>query len=151
MTKLKAYVLMKNRRINDVFEDIKTYPNHFFNVIFSDVPYNLGTEWFISPENGTFQVKGRSKDFMDSWKGLTGPQIENFFQQAFRTTKHGGFCIIYGLDRQLPPFMYYAQKAGFQACQSLYWFYISNFPKSTDVSRKISRLYPMKWPHAQNV
>jgi len=44
---------------------------------------------------------------------------------------------MYGMDRQLLLFKYYASLAGFQEQQSIYWYYISNFPKATDLSKKI--------------
>ena len=47
------------------------------------------------------------------------------------------FLIMYGMDRQTLLFKYYASLSGFQEQQSIYWYYISNFPKATDLSKKI--------------
>ena len=46
---------------------------------------------------------------------------------------------MYGMDRQLLLFKYYASLAGFQEQQSIYWYYISNFPKATDLSKMIDK------------
>jgi hypothetical protein len=46
---------------------------------------------------------------------------------------------MFGMDRQLPLFQYYAIKAGFQFRQSMYWYFISSFPKATDLSKMIDK------------
>jgi site-specific DNA-methyltransferase (adenine-specific) len=43
------------------------------------------------------------------------------------------------MDRQTLLFKYYASLAGFQETQSIYWYYISNFPKATDLSKIIDK------------
>jgi hypothetical protein len=64
---------------------------------------------------------------------------ESWFEESFRTLKHGGYCVMYGMDRQLPMFQYYAIKSGFQVRQSMYWYFISSFPKATDLSKMIDK------------
>jgi hypothetical protein len=46
---------------------------------------------------------------------------------------------MFGMDRQLLLFKYYASLAGFTEKQSLYWYFISNFPKATDLSKMIDK------------
>jgi len=46
---------------------------------------------------------------------------------------------MFGMDRQLLLFKYYANLAGFEEQQSLYWYYTSNFPKATDLSKMIDK------------
>ena len=46
---------------------------------------------------------------------------------------------MFGMDRQLLLFKYYANLAGFEEQQSLYWYFISNFPKATDLSKMIDK------------
>jgi len=46
---------------------------------------------------------------------------------------------MFGMDRQLPMFQYYAIKAGFKVNQSLYWYFISSFPKSADLSLNLDK------------
>jgi site-specific DNA-methyltransferase (adenine-specific) len=43
------------------------------------------------------------------------------------------------MDRQTLLFKYYASLAGFDEQQSLYWYFISNFPKATDLSKMIDK------------
>ena len=38
---------------DNVLNDIKTYDNHFFNTIFADPPYNLGSKIYIDEWEGT--------------------------------------------------------------------------------------------------
>ena len=128
----------------NVLKDIKTYKDYTFNTILADPPYNLSTVWHIA-KDGTYQVKGTSKDFMNKWSGLTGPQLDEFFHHSHRIIKHGGYCILFGMDRQIAPFQYYAIKNGFEICQNLYWYFISSFPKATDASKSIDERMFQNW------
>jgi len=123
---------------NNVLNDIKTYQDYNFHTIFCDPPYNLSTEWIIG-KNGNPIVKNKSKDFMNKWDGLDETDLELFFKESYRVLKHGGYCIMFGLDRQLMPFNYYALKAGFEITQSLSWFFVQNFPKSADLSKNLDK------------
>ena len=76
---------------------------------------------------------------MNKWEMPTGTYWEQWFKEAYRTLKHGGYCIMFGMDRQLLLFKYYANLAGFEEQQSLYWYFISNFPKATDLSKMIDK------------
>lgn len=46
---------------------------------------------------------------------------------------------MFGIDRQLMLFNYYATLSGFTTKQSLYWYFISSFPKATDLSKVIDK------------
>ena len=122
----------------DVFEDLKTYEDYFFNTIITDPPYNLGSDWFIDID-GTYQIKGKNKDFMNKWDGMGGEDLDIFFKESFRVLKHGGYLLMFGMDRQLGPLHYYATKNGFDINQSLYWYFVSNFPKSTDAGKMLKK------------
>jgi site-specific DNA-methyltransferase (adenine-specific) len=76
---------------------------------------------------------------MNKWEMPTGDYWEKWFIEAYRILKYGGYLIMYGMDRQLLLFKYYASLAGFQEQQSIYWYYISNFPKATDLSKMIDK------------
>jgi len=108
-----------------------------FDINYSDPPYALGSEIYICP-NGKFDYK-KATDFMNKWDMPTGEYWEKWFEESFRTLKHGGYCVMFGIDRQLPMFQYYAIKAGFQVRQSMYWYFISSFPKATDLSKNLDK------------
>lgn len=116
---------------------LKEQKDFAFDINYSDPPYALGSEIIIRPD-GKYDYK-KATDFMNKWEMPTGEYWENWFEQSFRTLKHGGYCIMYGMDRQLPMFQYYAIKSGFQVRQSMYWYFISSFPKSTDLSKMIDK------------
>lgn len=133
-----------NIKTGNVLEDIKQYKDNFFNTIFCDPPYQLGTEWIIDSnrESNTFGrpiVKGKAKDFMSKWDGLNHDDLDLFFKESHRIIKYGGYLLVFGIDRQLLPLEYYARLNGFEQCQSLYWYFISNFPKSADLSKNIDK------------
>jgi len=113
-------------------KDIDDFHN---DIIFADPPYALGSEVIIRADGKVDYAK--ANDFMNKWEMPTGDYWEQWFKEAYRTLKHGGYLIMYGMDRQLLLFKYYASLAGFQEQQSIYWYYISNFPKATDLSKKI--------------
>ena len=108
-----------------------------FDINYSDPPYALGSEIYIRPD-GKFDYK-KATDFMNKWEMPTGEYWEKWFEESFRTLKHGGYCVMFGMDRQLPMFQYYAIKAGFQVRQSMYWYFISSFPKSSDLSKNLDK------------
>jgi DNA modification methylase len=107
------------------------------DINYSDPPYALGSEIIIRPD-GKVDYKNAS-DFMNKWEMPTGDWWEQWFKEAFRTTKHGGYVIMFGMDRQPLLFKYYAHLAGFTEKQSMYWYFISNFPKATDLSKMIDK------------
>jgi DNA modification methylase len=116
---------------------LKEHKDFSFDINYSDPPYALGSEIIIKPD-GKYDYK-KATDFMNKWEMPTGEYWESWFEESFRTLKHGGYCVMFGIDRQLPMFQYYAIKAGFQVRQSMYWYFISSFPKSTDLSKMIDQ------------
>jgi len=121
----------------DSLEFLKEQQDFAFDINFSDPPYALGSEIIIKPD-GKYDYK-KAVDFMTKWEMPTGEYWEAWFEQSFRSLKHGGYCIMFGMDRQLPMFQYYAIKAGFQVRQSMYWYFISNFPKSSNLSKNLDK------------
>lgn len=121
----------------DSLKYLKTFPNYHFNINYSDPPYGLGSEIIIKPNGKPDYNKGI--DFMNKWKFPNGEYWENWFKESYRILKYGGYCIMFGMDRQLLIPKYYASLAGFQEKQSLYWYFISNFPKSADLSKNIDK------------
>lgn len=130
---------MDNIKIGDVINDIKSYPDFLFNTIFSDPPYQLGTEYCIDPKTGGYAIKGASKDFMNKWEGITPEQWDIFFHEGFRVLKYGGYCCLFGMEESGAILQYYAIKNGFEICQSLSWYNIQGFPKSINISKSIDK------------
>lgn len=121
----------------DSLEFLKERQDFEFDIMYSDPPYALGSEVIIR-EDGMVDYK-KANDFMNKWSMPTGDYWNAWFKEAYRTLKHGGYCIMFGMDRQLLLFKYYAKLAGFEEHQSLYWYFISNFPKATDLSKQIDK------------
>lgn len=115
---------------------LKSHKDYTADVIFSDPPYGLGSEVIIKDGKPEYS---KASDFMNKWDTPTGAYWEMWFEKAFRTLKHGGYCVMYGMDRQLLLFKYYACLAGFQERQSLYWFFISSLPKASDLSKNLDK------------
>jgi len=125
-------------KTDDVLKDLTTYEDYEFNTIFCDPPYQLGSQWTIDTD-GSYQIKGKPQDFMNKWGALDGPALDTFFKESFRVMKYGGYLLMFGMDRQLGPLHYYAVKNGFEINQSLYWYFVSNFPKATDAGKMIDK------------
>ena len=121
----------------DSLEFLQEQKDFAFDINYSDPPYALGSEIYIRPD-GKFDYK-KATDFMNKWDMPTGEYWEKWFEESFRTLKHGGYCVMFGMDRQLPMFQYYAIKSGFKVNQSLYWYFISSFPKSADLSKNLDK------------
>ena len=122
---------------SDSKEFLSTFKEYEFDIIFADPPYALGSEVIIRKDGRVDYAK--ASDFMNKWEMPTGEYWEKWFIEAYRTLKHGGWLIMYGMDRQTLLFKYYASLAGFDEQQSLYWYFISNFPKATDLSKMIDK------------
>jgi site-specific DNA-methyltransferase (adenine-specific) len=130
---------MENKKVylSDSNEFLSKFSNYEFDIIFADPPYALGSEVIIRKDGKVDYAK--ASDFMNKWEMPTGDYWEKWFINAYRTLKHGGWLIMYGMDRQTLLFKYYASLAGFDEQQSLYWYFISNFPKATDLSKMIDK------------
>jgi len=115
-----------------IMQDMEDYS---ISLIFTDPPYGLGSELIIRPDGRPDYKK--ASDFMNKWDMPTGDFWATWFKESFRLLKYGGYCLMFGIDRQLLLFKYYAALAGFQERQSLYWYFISSFPKATDLSNMI--------------
>jgi len=122
---------------SDSLEYLKSCGDYEFDINYSDPPYALGSEVIVRPD-GKVDYK-KANDFMNKWEMPTGDYWEKWFKEAYRTLKYGGYCIMFGMDRQLLLFKYYANLSGFEEQQSLYWYFISNFPKATDLSKMIDK------------
>jgi site-specific DNA-methyltransferase (adenine-specific) len=116
---------------------MKTMKSNSVDVIFTDPPYALGSEVIIR-EDGKPDYK-KAVDFMNKWGQPDGKFWEEWFIEAHRILKHGGRVVMFGMDRQVMLNKYYACLAGFNEQQSLYWYFASSFPKSSDLSKNLDK------------
>jgi site-specific DNA-methyltransferase (adenine-specific) len=121
----------------DCLELMKKLPDNSIDLIFCDPPYALGSEVIIKPDGKPDYKK--AVDFMNKWDQPDGIFWEEWFIEAKRVLKHGGHCLMFGMDRQLWFNCYYANLSGFTQKQSLYWYFISNFPKASDLSKNLDK------------
>jgi DNA modification methylase len=129
--------MMIELKQGDCLELMKTLPDNSIDLIFCDPPYALGSEVIIKP-NGKPDYK-KAVDFMNKWDQPDGTFWEEWFCEAKRVLKHGGHCLMFGMDRQLWFNCYYANLSGFTQKQSLYWYFISNFPKASNLSKNLAK------------
>jgi hypothetical protein len=121
----------------DALEWLKSQEDNSADLLFCDPPYALGSEITIRQDGKPDYSK--AVDFMNKWEMPDGKFWEEFYKEAFRVMKFGGHLIMYGMDRQNFMFKYYGHLAGFTGKQSLYWYFISNFPKASDLSKNIMK------------
>jgi DNA modification methylase len=121
----------------DSLEYLKTLPDNSVDIIYSDPPYALGSEVIIKLDGKPDYKK--AVDFMNRWSQPDGAFWEEWFIEAKRVLKHGGHCLMFGIDRQLWFNCYYANLSGFTQKQSLYWYFISNFPKSSSLPKNLDK------------
>jgi site-specific DNA-methyltransferase (adenine-specific) len=126
-----------NLQNGDCLELMKDLADNSVDIIFCDPPYALGSEVIIKPD-GKPEYK-KAVDFMSKWEQPNGVFWEEWFYEAKRVLKHGGHCLMFGMDRQLWFNCYYANLNNFNQKQSLYWYFISNFPKASDLSKMIDK------------
>lgn len=121
----------------DSLEFLKEQKDFSIDINYSDPPYNLGSEIIVRPD-GKMDYKKKS-EFMNQWKAMGGDWWEQWFKESYRSLKYGGYCIMFSIDRQNSLFKYYASMAGFSERQSCYWYSISSFPKSSDLSKNLDK------------
>lgn len=107
------------------------------DLIFCDPPYALGSDVIIRKDGKPDYRK--AVDFMSKWQQPDGYFWEQWFNEAFRVLRYGGRVVMFGMDRQLMLNKYYACFAGFAEQQSLYWFFISSFPKASDLGKMLDK------------
>jgi len=107
------------------------------DLIFCDPPYALGSDVIIRKDGKPDYRK--AVDFMSKWQQPDGYFWEQWFNEAFRVLRYGGRVVMFGMDRQLMLNKYYACFAGFAEQQSLYWYFISNFPKASDLGKMLDK------------
>jgi len=107
------------------------------DLIFCDPPYALGSDVIIRKDGKPDYRK--AVDFMSKWQQPDGYFWEAWFAEAFRVLRYGGRVVMFGMDRQLMLNKYYACFAGFAEQQSLYWYFISNFPKASDLGKMLDK------------
>lgn len=122
---------------SDCIEVMKKLEDSSLDIIYCDPPYALGSDTIIRPDGKPDYNK--ATDFMNKWEQPGGDFWEEWFKETYRLLKYGGRVIMFGMDRQLLLYKYYAVAVGFSERQSLYWYFIQNFPKATDLSKSIDK------------
>lgn len=123
----------------DAIEGLKQLEDNSVDLIVTDPPYALGSTVIIRPDGKPDYSK--ATDFMNKWEQPDGTFWEEYFKEAYRVLKYGGRIIMFGMDRQCFVNKYYACLSGLIEQQSLYWYFISSFPKSADLSKNIMKYY----------
>lgn len=126
----------------DCLELMKGLADNSVDLIFCDPPYALGSEIIIRSDGKPDYKK--AVDFMNKWEMPDGAFWQDWYKEAFRVLKYGGHCAMFGIDRQTFLFQYYAVFNGFQPKQSLYWYFISNFPKASDLSKNLDKRFELE-------
>jgi len=129
-------------------EKIKKLPDNSQDIIYADPPYALGSTVLIGKDGKPYYKEAR--DFMNKWTMPDEKFWEEYMFHAHRVLKHGGRMLFFGIDRQLMLFQYYAVAAGLEIKQSLYWYFISNFPKATDLSKQVDKRLGAEREHIPN-
>lgn len=117
----------------DCFTFMESLPRASVNIIYTDVPYNMGSRYVIDSQ-GHYRFKGQRSDFMGKWEAMDGDWWYRWFTNAYRVLKPGGFLITHNIDRQADLWTYYARRSGFFPTQKMYWLFIDNFPKGVDLA-----------------
>jgi len=120
----------------DCLEVMRTMADCSVDIIFTDPPYAMGSKVIIKNGKPEYQ---KAADFMGKWAQPNGEFWEEWFTEAMRILKYGGRVLMFGIDRQSWFNAYYACNAGFEKQMSLYWYFISNFPKAADLSKAIDK------------
>lgn len=95
----------------NALEKIKKLKDNSSRYNFCRPTYALGSEVYIDRVDGKPKYK-IAKDFMSKWDMPDHNFWEEFFKEVNRVLKYGGRCLLFGMDRQLMLFQYYATMSG---------------------------------------
>ena len=102
----------------DCIRELKYYNDNVFDTCITDPPYELG---------------------MDSWDKTGISYQPNTWRSILRVMKPGAFLLAFGGSRTYHRIAVAIEDAGFQLRDTIYWVFGSGFPKSTNVSKAISK------------
>jgi DNA modification methylase len=121
-------------------DELKKYPDNYFDSVVTDPPYGLGKEpdpselmraWL---ETGYHEIQG--KGFMGKeWDAFVPQPI--FWKEVFRVLKHGGHIVAFFGTRTYDWGVMAMRFAGFEVRDCIQWLYGSGFPKSYNVAKGI--------------
>ncbi len=127
----------------DSLEELKKFPDNYFDSIVTDPPYGLGKEpdatemlkaWV---ETGYMEVKGTG--FMGKkWDAFVPQPL--FWKEVYRVLKHGGHVAAFFGTRTYDWGCMAIRLAGFEIRDSLQYVYGSGFPKSLNVGKAIDKI-----------
>lgn len=101
-------------------EILPTIPDHTFDAIITDPPYELG-----------FMGK--------KWDASGIAYNTTLWAECLRVLKPGGHLLAFGGTRTYHRMVCAIEDAGFEIRDSIHWIYGSGFPKSLDVSKAIDK------------
>jgi len=84
----------------DCLEGMKQLDATSINILYTDPPYNMNSRYRINPSTGHYEFIGKGSDFMAKWDAMDGLWWDEYFKEAYRILKHGGFIIMHNIDRQ---------------------------------------------------
>jgi DNA modification methylase len=127
----------------DSLEELKKFPDNYFDSVVTDPPYGLGKEpnatemlkaWI---ETGYMEVKGGG--FMGKeWDAFVPQPL--FWKEVFRVLKHGGHVVSFFGTRTYDWGCMAIRLAGFEIRDSLQYIYGSGFPKSHNIGKAIDKI-----------
>jgi len=127
----------------DSYEELKKFPDNYFDSVITDPPYGLGKEpnaeevlkaW---TSVGYLEVKGSG--FMGKeWDAFVPQPL--FWKEVFRVLKHGGHVVAFFGTRTYDWGVMAMRLGGFEIRDCIQWVYGSGFPKSHNISKAIDRM-----------
>ena len=124
----------------DSYEELKKFPDNYFDAVVTDPPYGLGNEpnaeqmlsaWISV---GFLEVNGTG--FMGKKWDAFVPQ-PNFWKEVYRVLKHGGHVVAFFGTRTYDWGVMAMRLGGFEIRDCIQWLYGSGFPKSYNVAKGI--------------
>jgi len=122
----------------DSYEEIKKFPDNYFDSVITDPPYGLGKEpnaeevlkaW---TSVGYLEVKGSG--FMGKeWDAFVPQPL--FWKEVFRVLKHGGHVVAFFGTRTYDWGVMAMRLGGFEIRDCIQWLYGSGFPKSYNIAK----------------
>lgn len=124
----------------DCLKGLSELSDNSIDVIITDPPYWLGSKFNIDHHGQYVGNVTDCKHTGSTWDVGDGYWVEKLLAEFHRVLKYGGYSLVFSVDRLVDLPMYYARKAGFDICQSLYWQFGQGMPKGTDARKRVEAL-----------
>ena len=136
--------------LGDSLKILKTFPDNSIDTVITDPPYGLSNHSEKVIRNVLSHWLNGEDDYIPKAKGFMGKSWDAFvppprlWKEVFRVMKPGATALVFAGARTQDLMSMSLRLAGFEIKDTLMWLYGSGFPKATDISKQLDKMFGAK-------